>query len=257
MAIIQAYGTPRSRRYAAVTAALMVGSLLAGCSSDRLFGSSSPPASPPPSPPASRPASGAAAASTPSTGSKLLSGVTDFFSSSTGTSPEPASNADNVECPEVDIRQGASTLTIPPGGGDSAAMTLRYQGTIGQMARSCRVVGGNTLKMKVGLQGRIILGPAGGPGKLDVPLRFAVVHEGPEPKTVVTKFYKISVTVPDGQLSVPFMHIDEDLSFPLPKGNDIDAYVVYVGFDPTAANPPPPKKPAPKSAAKPAAKPAR
>ena len=33
-------------------------------------------------------------------------------------------------------------------------------------------------------QGRIIIGPAGGPGKVDVPLRIAVVQEGVKPKTI-------------------------------------------------------------------------
>jgi hypothetical protein len=240
MGIIQAYGTARSHRYAAVAAMLMVASLLAGCSSDRLFGSSSEPAPPPQAP-----------ASPPSTGSRIISGVTDFFSGSTGSSPELASDSSDIECPEVDVRSGASTLTIPPGGGDAAAMTLRYQGTLGQLARTCGLVGGNTLKMKVGVQGRIILGPAGLPGRLDVPLRFAVVREGPEPKTIVTKYYKVPVTVPEGQLNVSFVHIDEDVSFPLPPGNDLESYVVYVGFDPVPVKPEPAKKPAPAPTPKP------
>jgi len=85
--------------------------------------------------------------------------------------------------------------------------------------------------IKVGIQGRVIIGPMGGPGKVEVPLRYAVVREGPQPKTVVTKFKRISVTVAPGQTHVQFVDIEEGLSFPMPSRSELDAYVVYVGFD--------------------------
>jgi hypothetical protein len=229
-------------RYAAITA-LVAATLLAGCSADRMFNTSSVPEPPPGEPRSVSPGT----ARSSSLGSRVLGGMTDFFSDSSASGPVTAGGAGDVECPTVDVRMGASTLTIPPGSNDATAMALRYQGSIGEMGRTCRLVGGNTLKMKVGIQGRIVLGPAGGPGNVDVPLRFAVVHEGPEPKTVVSKFYKIAVTIPQGQLSVPFVNIDEDISFPMPKGDDLDSYIVYVGFDPVGAAATP-KKPAPRSA---------
>jgi len=34
---------------------------------------------------------------------------------------------------------------------------------------------------------------------------------------------------------VMFTHIEEDLAFPMPRGNAIDSYVVYIGFDPVGA----------------------
>ena len=61
-------------------------------------------------------------------------------------------------------------------------MTTRYQVTIGQTARECAALGG-VMTMKVGVQGRVLLGPAGGPGQVDIPLRMAVVQEGTNPKT--------------------------------------------------------------------------
>jgi hypothetical protein len=62
-------------------------------------------------------------------------------------------------------------------------------------------------------------------------LRYAVVREGPQPKTVVTKFKRISVTVPPGETHVQFVDIEEGLTFPMPSKSELDAYVVYVGFD--------------------------
>ena len=154
----------------------------------------------------------------------------------------------NQNCPPVNVRQGASTLTLPPGSTD--AFSLRYQGTITEMARECRVAGG-VMRVKVGVQGRVLVGPAGGSGQIDMPMRYAVVKEGAEPKTVVSKFYRIGVAVPDGQPNVAFTHVDDDVAFPLPPDYDLNAYVVYVGFDPVGEKQQP-KKPAARPAAKPA-----
>ena len=143
----------------------------------------------------------------------------------------PAGPPAEVDCPSVAVRQGAATLSITEPGAEAGPMTTRYQVSIGQMARECAALGG-VMTMKVGVEGRVLLGPAGGPGQIDVPIRMAVVQEGPNPKTVLSKFYKLAVAIPPGQTSVPFMHVEQDMSFPMPRGGDLDAYIVYVGFDP-------------------------
>ncbi len=150
-----------------------------------------------------------------------------------------------VDCPGVDVRQGASTLAISAPGGETTPMTTRYQVTIAQTARECAALGG-VMTMKVGVQGRVLLGPAGGPGPVDIPLRIAVVQEGTQPKTVVSKFYKLAVAIQPGQTNVPFVHVEQDLTFPMPRGAELDAYVVYVGFDPVSLNQKPERKPPPK-----------
>jgi hypothetical protein len=151
------------------------------------------------------------------------------------------------DCPTVDIRFGASTYAVGPPGADPTATTLRYQATIARTARECSLLAG-TMTVKVGVQGRIILGPAGGPGQIEVPIRLALVQEGVEPKTIWTKAYRVPVTIPPGQTNVPFVQIEEDISFPMPKPAEFNAYVIYVGFDPSLIKepekkPPPKKKP--------------
>jgi hypothetical protein len=124
-------------------------------------------------------------------------------------------------------------------------MALRYQGTIGETARECLIVGGN-LTMKVGVQGRLILGPEGSAGEIEVPLRYALIQEGPEPKTVWTRLYRFPVAIAEGQASVPFTHVQEDIAVPRPKPSDLENYVVYIGFDTLAMKPPAKKPPAKK-----------
>ena len=146
-------------------------------------------------------------------------------------------------CPPVNVRQGAATLTLPPNNTD--AFALRYQGAFADMARECNISNG-VMRMKIGIEGRILVGPAGGAGTVDVPIRYAVVKEGAEPKTVLSKFAKIQVPVAEGQPNVIFTHINDDIAFPMPSGLDIEAYIVYVGFDPSGLQQQPAKKPAAK-----------
>ncbi len=168
----------------------------------------------------------------------------------------PAVTTD-VECPSVDVRIGAATLLIgsKPGGGEPSALDVRYQGSIIRTARECHVNAG-VMTMKVGVEGRVITGPAGSPGTVDVPLRIAVVHEGVNPRAVVSKLVHIPVTMTAAIDRVTFTHIESEIAFPLPVPlANIDSYVAYVGFDPASAVPekkkPAAKKPKPKAVAKP------
>lgn len=181
---------------------------------------------------------------------------TDRFSRilSGGGSPAPSTTAAATStepeipnyCPVVDVRQGAATLSVaaamPKSTDENATMALRYQGTLGQTARECLIVSGN-LTMKVGVQGRLILGPEGTPGEIEVPLRYALIQEGPEPKTVWTRLYRFPVAIGEGQASVPFTHVQEDIVVPNPMRVELENYVVYIGFDTLAMKPPPARKP--------------
>lgn len=177
--------------------------------------------------------------------SNILSGsslnIFDSPKATTGTGSgtgDAAADFSDIDCPGVTVRSGASTLMI--GGkavsaNDTGALELRYQGTIIRTARECHVAAG-IMTMKVGVEGRIITGPAGGPGTVDVPLRVAVVHEGVNPKPITSKFTRIPVTIAGDNDRVTFSHVEQDITFPMPvPAGDIDAYVVYVGFDTMAA----------------------
>ena len=163
-----------------------------------------------------------------------------------------------IECPGVTIRSGASAWQLPSGG---RATDVRYQGSLGQLVRECAILG-ETMTMRVGIEGRLLVGPKGGPGSVKVPIRMALVAEGPQPKPLWSKFYNVDVSVPEGASQAVFSIVEDDLTFPMPANRDIGNYVVYVGFDPqgaAASRPAPKAKPKPKpapQAAKPAPAPA-
>jgi len=183
----------------------------------------------------------------PSGGSSFRDRMNNLFFGSPGTEAQAqalGSTPDPVQdCPATDIRSGASTLPFNDSR-DATPNTLRYQATIARLAREC-VVRGSTMTIKVGVQGRVVVGPAGGPGQIEVPLRYALVQEGPEPKTILTKFYKFPVSIGEGQSNVPFLHVEEDITFNVPSRAALDNYIVYVGFDAAAAAKEPPAKKTP------------
>ena len=41
--------------------------------------------------------------------------------------------------------------------------------------------------------------------------------------------------MPPNDSNVLFTHVTEGLDFPMPRGGDIDNYVIYIGFDPAGA----------------------
>ncbi len=142
--------------------------------------------------------------------------------------PTPPSMDEN--CPPADIRQGASTLAIATKTQQATGSDLRYQLSITQLARQCALEGPE-VRMRVGVQGRVIVGPAGAPNQVEVPLRFR----------------RIPVALPSGTTNVTFTDIEENLRFPMPAPAELEAYVVYIGFDDTGdRNRPAPKKSAPK-----------
>jgi hypothetical protein len=177
--------------------------------------------------------------------SNVVTTSADRTAMAAAAQPTPPSMDDN--CPPADIRQGASTLAIASKTQQPTGNDLRYQLSITQLARQCALEGPE-IRMRVGVQGRVIVGPAGAPNQVDVPLRYAVVREGVEPKTITSKFRRIPVALPPGMTNVSFTDIEEDLRFPMPGRDELEAYVVYIGFDEVGDRnrPAPAKKAAPK-----------
>ncbi|ACE99467.1 conserved hypothetical protein [Rhodopseudomonas palustris TIE-1] len=184
---------------------------------------------------------GSVLAATPAWSQSITDRFKSLFGSSEKDQAPTVSNGPPVEsqltCPSVTVRSGASTYAVGLPGKEASGSDLRYQAVISRTARECNLNTG-VITAKIGVQGRIIAGPAGAPTSVDVPLRVAVVQEGVSPKTVFTKAYRTSVSMqPDG--SVPFSLVAEDVAYPAPSVSDNDAYVFYVGFDPQALKPEP------------------
>lgn len=152
--------------------------------------------------------------------------------------PAPGQPADDeIDCPQVTVRSGASTYAVGANGKQAVGNDIRFQATITKMARECARNGGD-IAARIGIQGRVIAGPAGAPATVDVPLRVAVVQGGVGEKVIASKAYRTTVEM-SGNGSVPFTFVAEDLAYPVPSAAVADSYIFYVGFDPQALSPEP------------------
>ncbi|MCK0206877.1 hypothetical protein MWN33_02400 [Starkeya koreensis] len=164
----------------------------------------------------------------------------------TVAAPSGGDSAADFTCPPIQVRGGAAAWQVTdPGDG-----RVRYQATLGQFSRECHFTAPD-MSMRIGIQGRVLLGPSGGPGKLTVPIRLAVVEEGPVPKSVWTKFYSVPVEVGAGVMQVDFGLVATDVVFPRPSPAASERYIVYVGFDPQGSEEKPQRQRPPAQAARP------
>jgi hypothetical protein len=170
--------------------------------------------------------------------------ITDRFSQLFGRKSQAvgevqAADGTEPDCPVVKIRAGASTYAVALPGKQPVGSDLRYQASITRTARDCTRSGGQ-ITARIGIQGRVISGPAGTPATVEIPLRVAVVQGGVQERTIATKVYRTTVSMTE--TNVPFSLVGEDLVYSSPPGVTSDSYIFYIGFDPQALTPEPPAR---------------
>src|SRR5215469_16422705 len=192
---------------------------------------------------------GATALATPAASQSLTDRFKNLFGGSKSEEQQPPivdnkGPAPDINCPPVGIRAGASTFAVAAPGKEAVGNDVRFQATITKTAREC-IKAGDEITAHIGIQGRVIVGPAGAPASVEVPMRVAVVQGGVSEKVIATKAYRTNVEVGE-QDSVPFSLVVDDLVFPVPSPAVADNYIFYIGFDPQALTP----EPKPKAARK-------
>jgi hypothetical protein len=208
-------GAGRVRRLRGALALAVAGTLLSGCGGGSMFGDSSDPS--------------------PSIGDRF-SQLFGSRSQAVGENPPPP--VDNeLSCPPVRIRPGASTYAVGLPGRPATGTDLRYQASITRTARDC-TQNGDQITARIGIQGRVISGPAGSPATVEVPIRVAVVQGGVQERTVTTKVYRTTVSM-SAAGNDPFSLVVEDIVYPAPSAATVDSYIFYIGFDPQALTPEP------------------
>jgi hypothetical protein len=157
-----------------------------------------------------------------------------------GKVSETTADGTEADCPVVKIRAGASTYSVAPPGKQPIASELNYQATITRTARDCRRTTTGQITARIGVQGRVIAGPAGAPASVEVPLRVAIVQAGVNERVLTTKVYRTTVAMTEG--GGAFSVVGEELIFNMPASLTSDSFVFYVGFDPQAVTPAAPSR---------------
>jgi len=128
-------------------------------------------------------------------------------------------------CPDVNLREGTAYFRAYEKGGDNDPTKVIHQASLVDTTRQCRV-DGDQLVMTVAASGRLVAGPAGGPGDISLPIRVVVV----EGETVLySELVQQAVLLPSGTTTTQFIHTNPTVTFPSTSGRTAK---VFIGFDP-------------------------
>lgn len=138
---------------------------------------------------------------------------------------EQLSGADlRAYCPRVTLLEGTAILRTYAKGHQDDPDYIIYQATITDVTRTCQYQGGN-MYMHVAAAGRIVWGPKGTAGSLDLPVRVAV-KEGDT--VAYSQLGHIQVSVPAGKDAIQFIYKDDQIVVPAPTDQNL---IVLTGFD--------------------------
>lgn len=127
-------------------------------------------------------------------------------------------------CPEVSILDGGAALRV----GGPASAAVRHQFAINDVARECQLQG-NTLAIKVGVEGNLVIGPAGSGGTQSAGIKVAVRAEKDQ-KVISTRSYRVSATATGGE-AAPFTLVTDTFTMPFLSEYSSDDYTIIVGFE--------------------------
>lgn len=129
-----------------------------------------------------------------------------------------------TECPPIKVKPGGEALFYYGKGKVGNPKDLNYQAIIDKQSRNC-VVSNGLITVKMGMVGRLLLGPAGNQTNVNVPIRFSVERDG---VPMFSEKYEIPVTITPPNQSEEFVKVVENVAVPYTGGEQI---VFFVGFD--------------------------
>ena len=135
----------------------------------------------------------------------------------------PLGAADMI-CPDVQVREGGAASRS----GGPSNETVRYQFQIDDTARECQPIGDKKATIKVGVMGKLLIGPAGSAGTYSSDLRVAIRNEADQ-KIAFSKAYRVTVTT-DASGVGSYQTVTEPIELPVISADIASQYSVFVGF---------------------------
>ena len=143
-----------------------------------------------------------------------------------GTTVPPSMTVSaQVDCPAVTIAPGGAALNSYAGGREGSPEALRSQLSIANLARECVGRPDGSILVKVGVEGRALVGPAGSGGRFEAPVRFAIKRGE---QILASSTRRADVALSPGQAQGSFVVVEEGLIVPAGTG-DFDIEVALSG----------------------------
>lgn len=145
-----------------------------------------------------------------------------------GGTTVPPSQPKDLEppyCPTVDVPEGGAA-TATHGGRGEGASGIRSQATLGQLARECQRLEDGSIRVKVGVEVKVLLGPGGSAGRFDVPVTVSIRHNE---KTVLSRSTRLAVTVAPGEAQGFASTVEDNLIVPAAMTADYEIFAAVGG----------------------------
>ena len=153
----------------------------------------------------------------------------DLTATGTGTAGKPEFDfSKDGYCPPLQLRAGTGSLVVYERGQEGKRDHVRYQASITQKARECRITG-NTLSMDIGVSGRVVAGPKGRAGSVQLPIRIVIAKQVGGTSALYSNLFTIPVTLSPPQLNANYREVFKNVTVEV--GPDDRNLIVYVGFD--------------------------
>ena len=128
------------------------------------------------------------------------------------------------KCPQAVIRDEDSVYRTYAKGAKDDANQLIYQASLAQATRQCTSDGAN-LGIHVVAQGRLVTGPMGSSGKVNLPIHVAVMDND---KALFSKTINYVAEIPPGETATQFLFDYSDIQVAAGSGGFT---IVQIGFD--------------------------
>jgi hypothetical protein len=150
-----------------------------------------------------------------------------------GTTVPPAGPglAAAVRCPAVTIAPGGAAINSYAGASASGPEALRSQLSITDVARECTGRPDGSIIVKVGVEGRALVGPGGSAGRFEAPVRFAIKRGE---RVLASATQRAAVALPAGGTQGTFLVVEEGLVVPA----NTDDFDIEVGLGASGAERP-------------------
>ncbi len=135
----------------------------------------------------------------------------------------------DTECPAINIPTGSAAYGTPNGS----------QFSISNFARECDLASGDTVTIKVGVEGHVVLAGSGG-GSYSAPVRITIRDR--EEKVAYTKVIRVTASVAPGAGNGAFRMVDTSAPITIGLQQPLSSYDIVVGFDGKGLASAPPRK---------------
>jgi hypothetical protein len=137
-------------------------------------------------------------------------------------------SAPGTDCPTIAVAPGDGNITFMAKGGSNDGLSVMHRGEITKTARECSPSVNGGLSVKFGFAGRVLLGPQGKAGTVNLPVKITVLDAARA--TVKSDAVKVPVTITPDQ-TAGYFSVVREVVMPVPAGASASSYRIIIAFD--------------------------